>query len=112
MKSNFIKYIFIIFVIVIIGAVIYKENKTEETKTEEPTTNKVEEEIVKEITLGVAEFDTMNPILSQNKHIQEISRIIFEPLLELDEQYKLQKSKRLIPYSYYLSPFIYILSAI
>ena len=27
MKSNFIKYIFIIFVIVIIGAVIYKENK-------------------------------------------------------------------------------------
>ena len=91
MKSNFIKYIFIIFVIVIIGAVIYKENKTEETKTEEPTTNKVEEEIVKEITLGVAEFDTMNPILSQNKHIQEISRIIFEPLLELDEQYKLQK---------------------
>ena len=91
MKSNFIKYIFIIFVIVIIGAVIYKENKTEETKTEESTTSKVEEEIVKEITLGVAEFDTMNPILSQNKHIQEISRIIFEPLLELDEQYKLQK---------------------
>ena len=53
--------------------------------------SKDEEEITKEITLGVAEFDTMNPILSQNKHIQEISRIIFEPLLEIDKDYKLQK---------------------
>ncbi|MBQ2835420.1 MAG: peptide ABC transporter substrate-binding protein [Clostridia bacterium] len=91
MKTNFIKYIFIIFIIVIIGAVIYKENKEEEIKTEEPATTQVEDEIVKEITLGVAEFDTINPILSKNKHIQEISRMIFEPLLELDEQYKLQK---------------------
>ena len=91
MKSNFFKYIFIIFVIVIIVAVIYKTNKTEEPTIEEPTTSQTEEEIVKEITLGIAEFDTMNPILSQNKHVQEISRIIFEPLLELDAEYKLQK---------------------
>ena len=33
----------------------------------------------------------MNPILSKNKHVQEISRIIYEPLLELDAEYKLQK---------------------
>ena len=91
MKGNFIKYIFIIFIIVIIIAVIYKVNEKQENLVEEPTTSEVEEEIVKEINLGVAEFDTMNPILSQNKHIQEISRIIYEPLLELDEEYKLQK---------------------
>ena len=92
MKGNFIKYIFIIFIIAIVGAVIYKVNQEEEIKVEEESiTSTVEEEIVKEITLGVAEFDTMNPILSQNKHIQEISRIIYEPLLELDEEYKLQK---------------------
>jgi len=91
MKSNFIKYIFIIFIISIIIAVVYKMNEQEENTVEEPTTSQVEEEIVKEITLGVAEFDTMNPILSHNKYMQEISRIIFEPLLELDEEYKLQK---------------------
>ena len=91
MKSNFVKYIFIIFLIAIVVAVIYKSNKQEENVVEEPTTSQVEEEIVKEIYLGVAEFDTMNPILSQNKHVQEISRIIFEPLLELNEEYKLQK---------------------
>jgi len=91
MKSNFLKYIFIIFIIAIIVAVVYKTNQKEETVPKEPTTSTVEEEIVKEVTLGVAEFDTMNPILSQNKHVQEISRIIYEPLLELDEEYKLQK---------------------
>ena len=58
---------------------------------EEPVVSHDEEEIVKEINLGIAEFDTMNPILSYNKHVQEISRIIFEPLLEMDEEYKLKK---------------------
>ena len=91
MKGNFVKYIFIIFIIAIIIAVIYQVNQKEETKVEEPTTSEVEEEIIKEIALGIAEFDTMNPILSQNKHVQEIARIIYEPLLELDEEYKLQK---------------------
>ena len=91
MKSNFVKYIFIIFLIAIVVAVIYKSTEHEENIVEEPTTSQVEEDIVKEIYLGVAEFDTINPILSQNKHVQEISRIIFEPLLEVNEEYKLQK---------------------
>ena len=91
MKSNIIKYIFIVFIIAIVVAVIYKSNETENVQIEEPTMSKNEEDIVKEITLGIAEFDTINPLLSQNKHVQEISKIIFEPLLELDEEYKLQK---------------------
>ena len=50
-----------------------------------------EDEIIKEISLGIAEFDTINPILSNNKYVQEISRIIYDPLFELNEEYKLQK---------------------
>ena len=91
MKSNFVKYIFIIFIIAIIIAVIYKLNKNEEDTIEEEPKISTEEEMIKEITLGVASFDTINPILSQNKQIQEISRIIYEPLFELDSEYKLQK---------------------
>ena len=91
MKNNFVKYIFIIFIIITIIAVIYKSNKPEEVKQEETVVSQDEEEIVKEINLGIAEFDTINPILSYNKHVQEISRIIFEPLLEIDEEYKLKK---------------------
>ena len=92
MKGNWIKYVFIIFVIAIIIAVVYEVNKRENKKVQEPqTVSTTEEEVVKEISLGVAEYDTINPILSQNKHIQEISRIIYEPLFELDSEYKLQK---------------------
>jgi len=91
MKNNFVKYIFILFIIVIVVAVIYKSNKPEEEQIQEPITSQVEEEMVKEIALGIAELDTINPILSQNKHVQEISKIIYEPLLELDEEYKLKK---------------------
>lgn len=93
LKNNFIKYIFILFIIVIVVAVVYKSNQSDEVPKQEPIASQQEEEeeIVKEATLGIAELDTMNPILSQNKHVQEISRIIFEPLFELDEQYKLQK---------------------
>ena len=91
-KSNFIKYIFIVFVIAIIIAVVYKVNKKEEIK-EENKTNVIstEEEVIKEMNLGIASFDTINPILSNNKHVQEISRIIYEPLFEVDNEYKLQK---------------------
>lgn len=91
MKSNFVKYIFIIFVIAIVIVVIYKMNEDEENVVKDQTTSTVEEETIKEITLGIAEFDTINPILSQNKYVQEISRIIYEPLLDLDAEYKLQK---------------------
>ena len=90
MKSNFIKYIFFIFVIAIMGFAIYKLNNQETEIPEEEPVEEAEEEIIKEITLGIAEFDTINPILSNNKHVQEISKIIFEPLLEIDSEYKIK----------------------
>ena len=90
MKSNFIKYVFIIFVITIIVAVIYKVKQNDKTVNEEPKVT-VEEDVIKEINLGIAGFDTVNPIVSQNKYVQEISRIIYEPLFELDGEYKLKK---------------------
>ena len=84
MKSNFVKYIFIIFVVIIIVFVIYKltNNKTDESEGQ-PTIEQTESEneIIKEISLGIAEFDTINPILSKNKYVQEITKIIYEPLL-------------------------------
>ena len=90
MKSNFIKYIFFIFVIAIMGFAIYKLNEQKTEIPEEEPVEEAEEETIKEITLGIAEFDTINPILSNNKHVQEISKIIFEPLLEIDSEYKIK----------------------
>lgn len=94
MKSNFIKYIFFIIVIIVMGLAIYKLNKEEKKESEEnQIVNEIsDDEQIKEITLGIAEYDNINPILSNNKYIQEISKIIYDSLLEIDEEYKIRTS--------------------
>lgn len=89
MKSNFFKYLFIVFVIAIMIFAIFKI-KSEEKNIEENQTQTSESEKVTEMTLAVASFDSMNPILSTNKNIQDISRLIYEPLLTLTSDYKIE----------------------
>ena len=89
MKNSWYKYIFILFVIGIGVFAYFKIQGDEETKKQESLNkaNKQEEQI-KEITIGVAQLDTMNPILSNNQNIQNISRLIYEPLVGLGKDYK------------------------
>lgn len=89
MKSNFFKYIFILFVIGIVIFAIFKIRSDEEEKKQEQgqITNKTTEKIT-EIRLGIAEFDSINPILSGNKNIQDITKNIYEPLVNLTKDYK------------------------
>lgn len=91
MKSNYFKYFFILFAIGIMIFAVIKMKNDEQKKDEQPYVAK--EEIVQEITelkLGVASFDSINPILSKNKNVQDITKIIFEPLMTLSSNYKLE----------------------
>ena len=92
MKSNFIKYIFILFVIFIIGFAAYKIYYKEEPLEEENQTNTIEtsEQILTNMRIGVASFDNINPIISQNRDVINLSTIIYEPLMSLTEDYKLE----------------------
>jgi len=93
MKSNAFKYLFAIFVIALIGFAVYKiyNDKENEKNNNIVTESKNEEpKILNDLRMGIVEFDTMNPILSKNKNVQEISKLIFESLLTIDENYKLQ----------------------
>jgi len=89
-KSNAFKYIFIV-VIVILGIVTYsiykKDTKEKESKN---VVQEVEEtaNVVKELRLAISGLDTINPIISQNRQVQEISKIIFDPLIALNENYE------------------------
>lgn len=89
MKSNLFKYIFIIFAVGIIAYSIYaicfknKENPQEEQQTEE-----VVEETKKDIRLGISNYDTINPLISNNKEVLNVARLIFEPLVTITEDYK------------------------
>lgn len=92
MKSNIIKYIF---AVVVIGLVVYSAyilygKKNNEQKRIEPTVVEDDTEIINNIRIPVVNFDTINPILSKNQSIQNISRLIYEPLLNIDKNYKIE----------------------
>ncbi len=89
MKSNWIKYVFIIFVIVILifASYIIKKDEAEKKQGQQQTTT-TQENQVKEIKVGIAELDTMNPILSKNKNVQTVTKLIYEPLVNLTSDYK------------------------
>ena len=85
------RVLFILFVAGLIGFAaytIYNNQKAEYSEDEQPRYSEVEPQIVNELRLGIAEFDTMNPILSNNRNVQEIARLVYEPLVDLDFNYK------------------------
>ena len=91
---NFFKYIFILIVIALIGGAIYilyyssNMNKEVEEDVDE------QEEIISPISIvdnfkmGIANYDTMNPILTKNKEIANLDRLIFEPLVNITSDFK------------------------
>lgn len=93
MKRNFVKNLFYFFVIAIISFAIYKMYFNKDKETQESVGQKQtieQEEIVKKLRLGIAGFDSINPILSTNKQVQEVTKIIYEPLFNLTDGYKLE----------------------
>lgn len=90
MKSNWFKYIFIIFIVMILLFAIFKIKKDEADQQELEQTASSQEDKIKEIKLGIAQIDTINPILSNNKNVQDISKLIYEPLVNLTSDYKVE----------------------
>ena len=89
MKFKHIKYIFIIFVILIVIFAIYKMSSKNNSKQNNDV--QVANEVVYQdnLRLGISNFDTINPLLTKNKEMININQLIYEPLLALDSDYKL-----------------------
>lgn len=92
MKVNIVKYIFMLVVIILIGYGIYMihykkdpQDANNQATSQETTQNSVNTNL----RLGIHQYDTMNPILSQNKNIQFIDKLVFEPLLTINNDYSL-----------------------
>ena len=93
MKSNIIKYIFIAFVIGILIFAVYFLNKNKNEENENSHNNNVQYETTQMITnirLGISDFDNINPIISQNREVINLSTLILEPLLMLNSNYRTQ----------------------
>lgn len=92
MKSNYIKYIFIAFVAILIIFSIYKIN-VDENKKDGNQNNVVQVEektVATDLRLAIVNYDSINPILSNNSNVQDISRLVFEPLVTMNKEYKLE----------------------
>lgn len=94
MKNNFFGYIFILFIIIIMGFAIYrvKIQNADENENNDSSSSSTTQEVEKgtEITLAISNFDTINPIITSNKKVQDIDRLIYEPLINITEDYKLE----------------------
>ena len=92
MKNNLFKYIFIVIVIGLVGCAGYlisgkaepQMNKVVQEETTEQTN------MITNIRIPVVAFDTINPILSKNQNIQDVARLIYEPLLNITKDNKIQ----------------------
>lgn len=93
MKNNILKYIFFIFIILIAIFTIYiinNKNNSQQQEDTRDTANQEKTKVEQVLNLGIVGFDTMNPILSNNKYIQNISKIIYEPLISINSNYEME----------------------
>ena len=90
-NNNLFKYIFaivvLILVVVTIVIIAHNNSKKEEHNLDQTSTTT---NIKTDLRFAISELDTINPILSKNRNVQEVTKIIYDPLVTLNENYKLE----------------------
>ena len=90
MKQGVFKYIFVLaFIVLLIITYIVFYDEEEETSTVQDQTSTVST-LITDLRLGISEFDTLNPLATNNKNIKEISRLIFDSLVTVSSNYGLE----------------------
>ena len=89
MKSNIVKYLVLILIIAVV-IIIYtkvKDIKKEEIVEKEEVVTQTK---VRNIQFSISGLDSLNPLYSKNENIQDISKMIYEPLFEVSSDFKLE----------------------
>lgn len=90
MKTNIFKYVFFIVVIILVGVSVYILYNDRNNQTMGVKAAKMEFNIIKEINIGITNYDTINPILSNNRDIQYVDKLIFQSLLDITSDFKIK----------------------
>lgn len=90
-NNNFFKYIFAIVVVFLIGYTVYiifqnKENTSDYNLDQTSTLNNIQTDL----RFAISGYDTINPLLTNNRNVQELSKVIYDSLVTLDGNYKLR----------------------
>ena len=92
MKGNIFGYLFVIFIIGIMSFAIYKVKKEDNNNKENREQTQIisTEEKGKEMVLAISGFDTINPIITKNRNVQDVTKLIYEPLVNITENFKIE----------------------
>ena len=85
--------IFIVIITVLITLIYFFYNisiRIDKKNISNNEANSKEKVISTDLRIGITNYDTINPIFSNNINVQNVSRLIFEPLLNLSYDYKLE----------------------
>ncbi|MBR3325487.1 MAG: hypothetical protein IKG14_05545 [Clostridia bacterium] len=100
MKSNSNNIFIVLFILVVMGLIggavyiLYFSQETtdwDEEEIEEVNETTETISVVGNLKMGISNFDTMNPLLSNNKEILNIDKLIFEPLINITSDYNTEK---------------------
>lgn len=91
MKEKTIEIIFFTIIIFLVMFSIYFLFKNNNTFVKNTKIKKQEEVIDNNINLGITNFDTLNPILSKNQDVQYIAKLIYEPLINITTDFRLEE---------------------
>lgn len=86
MKNNIFGYVFFIFIVIIMGFAIYRVNsgeKKEENANTDILAGVATSEKGTDLTLAISGFDTINPIITKNKNVQDATKLIYESLVDI-----------------------------
>ena len=86
------RYIFIVFVVGIViyaSYIIYQNNRNK--KSQSKIQESIQDEtVIKDIRLGICNYDSINPLITNNREIIDIDRLIYEPLFTITKDYKIE----------------------
>lgn len=74
----------------IILVILYQIFLNQEKLIPEVVQTVSEVQLIENLNIGILDFDTINPLKSQNEHVQHLSLLIFEPLFSISKEFKLE----------------------
>lgn len=83
------KVIFLVILAITI-VILYQCFYNQEKEIPEIVQTATEVQIIDTLNLGILKYDTINPLKSKNEHVQQISRLIFEPLFNISKEFKIE----------------------
>ena len=88
MNLKLFKYTFFILIVILTLVGIYiiyiKDNGSNAKSNIESKENKIS----KEISIGISDFDTINPILTKNLEMTHILKLVYEPLINISQDFR------------------------